>query len=294
MSNILIGTMVIFYTIQSFLCKKFTDNYPGEGKYASYVFTIINNSLVALITLLFSGLKFNPSVLTVVLGMSNAIALYFYNYFIVSCSQTGPYSILMVFSIAGGIIVPCVGSMFLYNELINLRQLFSIIIIFVAVYLISQKAENKQSEKKISGKFIFLCSMLGLFNGIYGLLLNIQQNTTGANEKEEMIIITFFTAAIISLFTLIPKAKSTLGSVMKQSGASAVYLFCCGVVSALAINLMVYIIPYVNITVLYTIDNSGVMLLSVLCSVIFFKEKLSLKNIIGCIIMCIGLVGVAI
>ena len=44
----------------------------------------------------------------------------------------------------------------------------------------------------------------------------------------------------------------------------------------------------------YTFDNAGVMVASVLASVIFLKEKLSLKNIIGCVIMCTALICFAV
>ena len=40
---------------------------------------------------------------------------------------------------------------------------------------------------------------------------------------------------------------------------------------------------------LYTFYNSAVLMLSVLCSYLFLGEKLSLKNILGCIAMCIAL-----
>ena len=66
----------------------------------------------------------------------------------------------------------------------------------------------------------------------------------------------------------------------------------CAVVSALAVNVLVFVLPHVNLTVLYTFDNSGVMLLSVFASWLFLGEKLSLLNIAGCITMCAGLVAV--
>ena len=62
-------------------------------------------------------------------------------------------------------------------------------------------------------------------------------------------------------------------------------------VAALAINLLVIILEIIESpTLLYTFDNAGVMLMSVLLSAIVFKEKLSKVNVIGCVIMCIGLV----
>lgn len=81
---------------------------------------------------------------------------------------------------------------------------------------------------------------------------------------------------------------------MAQSKKSFIYLLSCSVIIALAINLMVYILPLLNITVLYTFNNAGVLLLSVLFSCIFFKEKLSVLNWIGCTAMCLALIGISI
>ena len=44
---------------------------------------------------------------------------------------------------------------------------------------------------------------------------------------------------------------------------------------------MLYVLKLVNASVLYTIDNGGVLVLSVLYSCILFKEKLSLAQGIG-------------
>ena len=80
---------------------------------------------------------------------------------------------------------------------------------------------------------------------------------------------------------------------MKQSRTSLVFLLGCSFVTALAVNLLTIILPLVDLTVFYTMDNAGVLLLSVLCSCVFFKEKLSGINIAGCVLMTVGLVGIS-
>jgi multidrug transporter EmrE-like cation transporter len=89
-----------------------------------------------------------------------------------------------------------------------------------------------------------------------------------------------------------PRRGKSFFSDFKQTRLSCFYLVACAVVSALAVNVLVFVLPHVNLTVLYTFDNSGVMLLSVFASWLFLGEKLSLLNIAGCITMCAGLVAV--
>ena len=60
-----------------------------------------------------------------------------------------------------------------------------------------------------------------------------------------------------------------------------VFLLLCCVCATLAAHLMMYVLTRVNASVLYTIDNGGVLVLSVLYSCFLFKEKLSLPQGIG-------------
>jgi drug/metabolite transporter (DMT)-like permease len=228
----------------------------------------------------------------VLLGVINAVVLYGYDAFIIKASATGPYSILMIFSLTGGIVVPAIVSWLFFNVPFSWVQLVSILIIFGSVLMISQKeedTENREEHKKHRTFFLIICTLLGLANGMYGVLLNTQQELTGVGEKEEMVAVTFIGAAVISLVQLIVKEKRNTLRAFKQTNKSLIFLLLTAAVSALAINALVIALDGIDTTLVYTFDNAGVLLLSAIASAIFFKEKLSKLNIIGCIIMSIGL-----
>ena len=132
-----------------------------------------------------------------------------------------------------------------------------------------------------------------LLNGVYGTLLDVQQRYTGADDKEEMIILTYFVSALVSALFLLFKRKKQFICDFKQTKLSFIYLLVCTLASTMAIHLLIYIIPLINITVLYTFDNAGVLLFSVLASCIFFREKLSKINVVGCGLMAIGLMAIS-
>ena len=106
-----------------------------------------------------------------------------------------------------------------------------------------------------------------------------------------MIITTFATAAIISALSGIIIGKKRFFKAFKQSKLSCLYLIITSLVFALGINLIVIIIPHFDTTILYTLDNSSVLIMSVLISCIFFKEKLSAINTAGIAVMVSALVG---
>ena len=289
----IIALVILLYTLQSLFTRLYTDHYPGDKGLTTPVFAVVCGLIVTVVSFIFSGFAFSCGWLTVLLGVINAVILYGYDAFIIKASATGPYSILMTFSLTGGIVVPAIASWMFFSVPFSIVQLVSILIIFASVLMISKKEdenENKEEHKKHRTFFLIICTLLGLANGLYGVLLNTQQELSGVAEKEEMVVVTFIGAAVISLVQLIVKEKKNTLAAFKQTKLSLVFLLLTALVSALAINALVIALEGANATLVYTFDNAGVLLLSAIASAIFFKEKLSKLNVIGCIIMSIGLI----
>ncbi|MBQ9797191.1 MAG: hypothetical protein IJW50_05665 [Clostridia bacterium] len=298
LSVFFVACLVVIYTMQSLLTRYYSATYPGKEELSSPVFTIISGLIVTLVTLAFSGFRFEPSLITVVLGIANALAIVMYNTALIRASALGPYSITMVFLIAGGIIIPAIEVQFFGDDL-NIIKILSILVVLASVYMVARKEGEAYQDKR---KFFFYCILLAIGNGSYGTLLDIQQRLTIGNaefspEKEEMIIITYFTSMIISAIILFAQQKKGFFTAMKQTKKSAIFLVGASLVVASAINLFVFVIAYMQnhggTTVLYTLDNSIVFLLSVAFSCIFMKEKLSKINVIGCITLCLALVCIS-
>ena len=286
MTYVLMVAIVLLYTAQSFLTRLYSARYPGNAENASPVFSIISGITVAVVSVAVCGFHFVASPLTWLLGVLNALALIIYNATIIKASQSGPYSVLMVFSIAGGIIIPALVGAVGFGDNLTLLKIVCILVVLVCVYLISDKGE----QAKASRGFWLAVSGLAVGNGLYGSLLDVQQRVTSVGEKEEMIAITFALCALFSLAMLAFKLKSRTVSALKQTKMSAFYLIATSLVAAVAVHVLTFVIGLVDLAVLYTFYCSGVLMLSVLCSALFFKEKLSLKNIIGCVVMSVALV----
>ncbi len=292
MSIFFIALLITIYTMQSLLCRKYSEYYPGKEDAASPVFTIVSGLIVAVVSYAFTGFSFQASWLTILLGIINALVLFAYNTCMIKASQNGPYSILMVFMIAGGILLPAFTAAIGFEETISFGRCASIAVLLAAVYMTSRKSDDTSFRDKKT--FAIACVGLAIFNGVYGALLDVQQRLTTSAEKEEMVATTYFFAMLFSAVVLLVRQGKGVVAVMRQTRKSGVYLIICSVMVALAVNLMVYVLPLVNVTVLYTFDNAGVFVVSVLISRFFFKEKMSVLNWIGCAVMCLSLVGVSI
>ncbi|MBQ8357170.1 MAG: hypothetical protein IJX39_05110 [Clostridia bacterium] len=295
MSYLLILLLILLYTMQSFFCKVYTDNYPGAPTATTPVFSVVSGLTTALVTLIFAlfSLPFHFCWQVALLGIINGVVAAAYNASMIKASQRGPYSIQMVFMLSGGILLPAFVA-FIYGDRLSLGQWISVAVIVVSIFLVSKK----KGEKLGSGDLLFwvFCISLFIFNGAYGVLFDIQQNrwAATAESKNEMIMFTFATSAFINAIMGFVQRKKQFVTDFKQTRKSGIFLVLCSIATALAINLLVFIMPLIDITVLYTFDNAGVLLFSVLCSFVFLKEKLWVTNIIGCVLMGAGLVGMVV
>ena len=288
--------IIVLYTFQNFFCKKFSLSYNGDSKDTTPVFTVVGGFVVVLVTFFFAGCKFSAQPATIILGLVNAAALYFYNDFLLKGSLCGPYSVLTVFAVFGGITLPAIVKWLGFGDKMTGPAMCFVVIIMVAVYLMSKKPtdENTDAINKISPKFLLFSIGMYVTNGCYASILAAQQSLTGEAEKEELVMVTFAVGALASLVKML-MGKTNVVMAMKMSGKAFVNLMIYAFSAAFAINSLVIIMLLdINIGVLLAVQNAGVMLLSVVFSMIFFKEKLTKLNVVGCVIMAIGLVGITI
>ena len=286
---ILIFVMILMYTAQSLFCKLYSAKYPGEESVSSSVFSIVVGLTIALSGFVVSGFQFTPDALTWLFGVLNAAVIIGYNLCMVGASVKGPYSVQMVCMLSGGILVPTFISLF-FGDTLSWGKRIAVAVIILSLVMVNHKKDDQKVQSKA---FYVYCAGLFLLNGVYGTLLDVQQRLTGADDKEEMIILTYLISALASaMFLLFKRKKDFLGD-FKQTKLSLTYLLVCTLASTAAIHLLIYIIPLINITVLYTFDNAGVLLFSVLASCLFFREKLSKINLVGCGLMAIGLMAIS-
>ena len=288
--------IILLYTFQNFFCKKFSLSYEGNASDSTPVLTIIGGITVVLVTFFFAGCKFSAQPITIILGLVNAAALYFYNDFFLKGSLCGPYSVLTVFAVFGGITLPAAVKWIGFSDKMTGPAMCFVVIIMIAVYLMSQKPkdENTDAINKITPKFLLFAIGMFITNGSYASILAAQQSLTGESEKEELVMITFAVGALAALIKMLV-SKTNVIKAMKMSGKAFTNLMIYAVSAAFAINSLVIIMLLdINVGVLLAVQNAGVMLLSVVFSMIFFKEKMTKMNIVGSIIMTIGLVGITI
>ena len=286
MSWFLLILMIVVYTLQSFLMRLYSDRYPGRPEMVAPVFTIVSGISVVIVSLAVSGFRFEADWPTLLFGALGGIAMVLYNDSIVKSVQNGPYSVMMVFQISGAIIIPIFSSALIFGDEISVVQLICIAVVLVSGYLISKK----EGETEFKKGFWLASLLMAIANGVYGSLLNVQQRVTGADQKEEMLAVIFGVAVLVASIRLALQERGNFFRVMKQSKVSTVYLVLCSATVVAGLFLLTSLIGMMDLAILYTFDVSGMLVLSVIASCIFLKEKISLINVIGCVSMSLALI----
>ena len=96
-----------------------------------------------------------------------------------------------------------------------------------------------------------------------------------------MIVLTYLGMAVLCALFQGAKDAKGLARGFKMPARPLIFLLACCLCATLASHLLLYVLTLVDTTVLYTIDNGGVLALSVLYSCVLFHEKLNRYQIAG-------------
>lgn len=285
MSMFLIFIIILLYSFQTLFCKLYTDRYPGRAELASPVFCVIEGICVTLVTFAFNGFQFNISRFTLLMGVLNALALFAYNMSLIKASTLGSYAFMNVIMLFGGLLVPSIyGAVFL-NEEISAAKIIGILAVLLSCLLMN--IEDIKLKNTPFTYYIF-CGVLFIANGLYGTFVKMQ-TVYKDDQKQEMIMLTFALTSLVALAQLFASEKKNTLKAFKLSRKSILPLIICLISASLAINLLVYLLPLLDTAVLYTVENGGVLILSALYSVLFFREKLRPVKVIGILTAVVGI-----
>jgi uncharacterized membrane protein len=176
------------------------------------------------------------------------------------------------------VVVPISIAILFYGDSISIVKVIGILLALSAVYLVSHKSESSSAVNKFWWLFpalIFVCS------GIIDSSINYAQRYLLDDTNFDVFLSAIFSSAfvfgiiILSIQLLTKKQNFQIkslpfGIVLGAINYSTMYF----IVKALSSGVM-------EPSILFPINNLSILTLSTLISVLFFKEKMSIKNWIG-------------
>ncbi|MGB8375285.1 MAG: EamA/RhaT family transporter [Salegentibacter sp.] len=186
--------------------------------------------------------------------------------------------------------IPVFCGIFLYNESTGFLKILGIILALAAVYLTSIKSKKGISIKK---KNLILPLLVFLGSGIIDTTIKFLETTYVAEDD-----VGFFSSSIFAVAGIIGTSilivQGFTGK-LKIRGKNILGGIALGIPNYFSIYFLVMALrsPMFESSVLFTINNVGIVLASTLLGIMLFKEELIRKNWIGVALAIIGILMVA-
>ncbi len=175
------------------------------------------------------------------------------------------------------LIIPVIAGIFLYNESITWLMVTGIILALVSVIFTSIKDKSMALSK--NGTFILMLIFFG--SGLIDIMIKyMQHHYLSENEGAAFVMVIFMAAAIFGLLWMLLTQRNRFRNFNKASIVGGIAL---GIPNFGSIYFLILALEKSGLqsSVLYPINNMGIVGISALFGILIFKEKINLINFIG-------------
>lgn len=279
--SLLIAVTALLCGAQTSLFKYFNLHYM-KNKASYFLFNFISCTFIALILPVTTGGVSVPELFTIILGLSFGITFILTVFFYTKAMELGPLSFTSMF-FSSSLLLPISAGWLLWQEPVTLIQIIGVGVLLAAYYLAT--VSNTDEKRKANFRWLQVCLLAFIGNGSLAILSKLHQHLIPQRQINEYLIIAFGTSAIISLFLFLLQTKVRKEDIthLKNPGFVLIALS-AGAATGFANQLIIYLMSFVPSIVLFPCVNGGLMLVSILLSVILFGEKLTQKSIAGLVL----------
>lgn len=174
-----------------------------------------------------------------------------------------------------GFVIPTLSGTLFWNEKISVFGYIGILTVIPVLIISSIGSKKNENTENKSKKYIIPLVIALISSGGLGVMQKLQQKSEYANQTSAFILIAFVFAFLTSILLGLFMKK---GEKMPQKHN---YLFCSlvGAIFATCNLLNTILAGRLDSAVLFPILNVGIIILSVLFGFIFYKEKLTKKDV---------------
>lgn len=186
------------------------------------------------------------------------------------------------------LIIPVVFAIIYYGDSLSLLKVLGIVLALLGVYLSTLKAKDKNS-KKVEWKLLLIPLLLFIGSGFIDTFLKFNQHHYLEGKPLDAKLfssITFFTAAAIGIVVLLSsKSKRRINKNTLLGG------LILGVINYGSIYFLIQIFDHSSLesSVVFPINNMGVVILTALSSFLIFRERFSMLNKVGVILSLLAI-----
>ena len=265
MPYLLLATSIALAVINNALYHKLSDE---KESYNQFLFTAVS-SLVWLIILLPNKNIVNINKAEVLFGVIYGVAQAMFLFFKMKAMSNGPVSITSVVSNCSMLLTVILG-VFLFDERVSVMQMLGLCMIILSVFF----CVDPKSGLEMTLKWKIYCVIFFIFAASVGIIFKFFAASAG-NGNNMMLI-----AAVTMIMILIVLSKLSRRE-FKLSKKQMIIAILSGVVSCGYNRINVFLTGTLPSVVFFPIFNGSIVLLATIVGWMFFKERLSLKQITG-------------
>lgn len=188
---------------------------------------------------------------------------------------------LSVASVAGkmSVVIPIIFGIIVYNEGVGLVKIIGILTALVAVYLSSAKSDTNP----VKFKNLLFPLLLFIGSGVLDTGLKYVETTSVSRGEEPLFLATIFGCAfVLGVFVVITQMINGKFKFQWKNILGGVLL---GVPNYYSMEFLLKAFKTdIESSTLFTINNVGIVILTTVFALLFFKEKLIKKNWVGIVL----------
>lgn len=268
---LLLALIVVFVSVQQ-VTKKAYNRKTGGGAVTFSAASCVAALLVFLVT---SGGRLVWS--TEYLGFSALFAVSYSVTMVFSCLaiRVGPLSLSSLLT-SFSLLIPTFYGILALGEPVSLTLYAGLALLLVALLLIN--LEKKGEEKKITLRWVLYILLAFVGNGMCSTVQKVQQvYFAGAYKNEFMIAALIMAGLSMGLCGLFMERREMADCLKK----GVPHYISCGIANGIANFLVIFLSTRMGASVMFPVISGGGIVLTFLISVFFYKEKLSVWQILG-------------
>ncbi len=291
MNTPLIILTIALFVLQSLSLKLVKAKTTEEKLLCNCFFTLFAAVLTGMACLLFPGLSgFSPATLLCggLFGLCFSMTIMFY----LSAVSCGPLSYAS-FYLSASMLLPAGAGILFFREELSAALAAALVFFLAAFCCLSTEGGAQKTGKR----WLLFCFLTFLCNGSCGIVQKTQQQLTGGREAASMMFIGFGCGALCYAICLFLMARRHSGQNIPPKASPLAVLrlnllpVCLLALSSMGGNLLLtYLSGQTDGSYLFPLVQGSIILGVTVCSVVFFREKLTLRGKLGILAGTAGII----
>lgn len=265
---------ILFNTVSKFSLKQKGD---------SYYFNIFGY-LVCVVLFVAMAFSVGISLYTFIMGILFGVCILLSSVFKMQALKEGPMHITILVTTAS-MIIPTLSGAVIFGEPLSIPKLIVMAVLIFFIYL--SISAPKDSKAEYSAKWAIMCIITFVFLGIIGVIQKLHQSSPYKGEAASFLAVAFVCSLI---FAIVMSKKE--GVTKNQGRNFYIISVICGI--------CYFTMHFVNLKlsgimpsqIFFPVVNGSAVILSSVASVVFFKEHITKRQLVGLIGGFISLINI--